>query len=41
MNDSGQWMYHENGKPLTEKKEIDGSAYIFDKYGVTADVSEK
>ncbi|WP_395547454.1 MULTISPECIES: S-layer homology domain-containing protein [unclassified Lacrimispora] len=36
-NDSGQWMYYENGKPLTGKKEIDGTTYTFDQYGVTAD----
>jgi len=37
-NDSGQWMYYENGKPVTGKKEIDGTTYTFDQYGVTADV---
>jgi uncharacterized repeat protein (TIGR02543 family) len=37
-NDSGQWMYYENGKPITGKKEIDGSTYTFDQYGVTTDV---
>lgn len=37
-NDSGQWMYYENGKPITGKKGIDGSTYTFDRYGVTADV---
>ena len=37
-NDSGQWMYYENGKPLTGKKDIGGATYTFDKYGVTADV---
>lgn len=38
MNDSGKWMYYENGKPVTGKKDIDGSTYTFDQYGVTADV---
>ena len=38
MNDSGKWMYYENGKPVTGKKNIGGSAYTFDQYGVTADV---
>ena len=38
MNDSGKWMYYENGKAVTGKKEIDGSAYTFDQYGVTSDV---
>lgn len=31
-------MYYENGKPVTGKKNIDGSTYTFDQYGVTADV---
>lgn len=38
INDSGKWMYYENGKPVTGKKNIGGSAYTFDQYGVTADV---
>ena len=38
MNDSGKWMYFEDGKPVTGQKDIDGSAYTFDRYGVTADV---
>ena len=38
MNDSGKWMYYENGKPLTGKQDIDGATYTFDQYGVTADV---
>ena len=37
-NDSGQWMYYKNGKPVTGKTEIDGSTYTFDQYGVTADI---
>ena len=38
MNDSGKWMYYENGNPVTGKKNIDGSTYTFDQYGVMADV---
>ncbi len=38
MNDSGKWMFYENGKPITGKKDIDGSTYTFDQYGMTADV---
>ena len=38
MNDSGQWMYYQDGKPVTGKKDIDGASYTFDQYGVTADV---
>ncbi|MEL7565575.1 MAG: S-layer homology domain-containing protein [Clostridiales bacterium] len=38
MNDSGKWMYFKDGKPLTGKQDIDGGAYTFDQYGVTADV---
>ncbi len=38
MNDSGNWMYYENGKPVIGKKDIDGSTYTFDQYGVTSDV---
>lgn len=38
MNNSGQWMYYENGKPATGKKEVGGKTYIFNQYGVTADV---
>ena len=38
MNDSGKWMYYENGKPVTGKKNIGGSIYTFDQYGVSADV---
>lgn len=41
MNDSGKWMYYENGKALTGKQNISGSAYTFDQYGVTADVPKK
>ena len=37
MNDSGQWVYYENGRLITGKKDIDGMTYTFDKYGVTAD----
>lgn len=38
MNDSGQWMYYENGKPVIGKKDIGGTTYTFDQYGVTTDV---
>ena len=38
MNDSGKWMYYENGKPVSGKKTIDDSTYTFDQYGVTVDV---
>lgn len=38
MNDSGRWMYYENGKSVTGKKEIDGTTYNFDQYGVTEEV---
>ncbi|MEA4987451.1 MAG: S-layer homology domain-containing protein [Anaerovorax sp.] len=38
VNDSGKWMYYENGKAVTGKKNIDGTTYIFDQYGVTGDV---
>jgi len=38
LNDSGKWMYYENGKPVTGTKNIDGTTYVFDQNGVTADV---
>lgn len=38
MNDSGKWMYYENGKPVTWRIDINGSTYTFDQYGETADV---
>ncbi len=38
MNDSGRWMYYENGNFITGKKDINGSTYTFDQYGVTEDV---
>lgn len=38
MNDSGKWMYYENGNPVTGKKDIGGTTYTFDQYGVTTDV---
>ncbi|MBE6068181.1 MAG: LysM peptidoglycan-binding domain-containing protein [Clostridium lundense] len=37
MNDSGKWMYYENGTYVTGKKEIDGLIHTFDQYGVKAD----
>lgn len=36
QNDSGNWMYFEDGKAVTGKKTIDGTTYEFDQYGVTA-----
>lgn len=36
MNDSGKWMYYENGKAVTGKKEISGLIYEFNQYGETA-----
>ncbi|MEG1994599.1 MAG: hypothetical protein RR048_06775 [Oscillospiraceae bacterium] len=33
MNDSGKWMYFENGKAVIGKKKIDGVSYEFDQYG--------
>lgn len=41
MNDSGQWMYYENGKPVTGKKNIAGTSYIFDQHGVMAYIPKK
>jgi len=38
MNDSGKWMYYENSKPVTGKKDIDSSTYTFDQYGETAEM---
>ena len=38
MNDSGKWMFYENGRPVTGTKTIDGTSYTFDANGVTADV---
>ena len=40
MNDSGKWMYYENGKPVTGKKDLNGSTYTFDQYGVAADMAK-
>ena len=37
MNDSGKWMYYENGKAVTGKKTIGGVSYTFDQYGVIND----
>ncbi len=33
MNDSGMWMYYENGKFVTETKNIDGVKYFFNTDG--------
>ena len=38
LNDSGKWMYYENGKPVTGKKKIDGTIYEFNQYGETVDL---
>lgn len=38
LNDSGKWMYYENGKPVTGKRNLGGTVYEFNQYGVTADV---
>ncbi|WRS28006.1 S-layer homology domain-containing protein [Oscillospiraceae bacterium MB08-C2-2] len=38
MNHSGQWMFYQNGRPATGKKDIESSTYTFDQYGVVADV---
>ncbi len=36
QNDSGQWMYYVNGSPVkSQTREIDGTPYVFDNYGVT------
>ncbi|MFR3552416.1 MAG: S-layer homology domain-containing protein [Negativibacillus sp.] len=36
-NDSGKWMYYENGKAVTGKKKIDGKTYTFNNEGVVAE----
>ncbi len=41
MNDSGQWMYYENGKPCTGSRNFAGLTYIFDQYGVTVDLPRR
>ena len=38
LNDSGKWMFYENGRPVTGTKTIDGTSYTFDANGETADV---
>ncbi len=37
MNDSGKWMYYENGKALTGKQTIGSVSYTFNSYGETND----
>ncbi|WP_313530621.1 S-layer homology domain-containing protein, partial [Anaerotignum sp.] len=37
MNDSGKWMYYENGKAVTGKQTIGGASYTFNSYGETND----
>ena len=42
QNDSGQWMYYVNGSPVkSQTKEIDGTPYAFDHYGVAPDYLKK
>ena len=41
MNDSGKWMYYENGKPVTGTRNIDGTTYTFNSYGEIADTPKK
>lgn len=38
MNESGQWMYIQDGNRTTGKKTVDGKSYEFDQYGVTTAV---
>ncbi|WP_313523760.1 S-layer homology domain-containing protein [Anaerotignum sp.] len=38
QNDSGKWMFFENGRPVTGTKTIDGTSYTFDVNGETADM---
>ena len=40
QNDSGKWMYYENGKAVTGKKKIDGKIYNFNDDGVAAEESK-
>ncbi|MGI6403399.1 MAG: InlB B-repeat-containing protein [Oscillospiraceae bacterium] len=40
-NDAGQWVYCQDGKPVTGKKVVDGQTYAFDQHGVTADEPKK
>ena len=42
QNDSGQWMYYVNGSPVkSQTREIDGTPYAFDHYGVAPDYLKK
>ncbi|MEG0895082.1 MAG: LysM peptidoglycan-binding domain-containing protein, partial [Oscillospiraceae bacterium] len=41
LNDSGKWMYFENGKAVIGKKNIDGKTYEFDQYGITAEAPKR
>lgn len=34
QNDAGQWLYYENGKPVTGEKTIGGTTYHFDAKGL-------
>lgn len=41
QNDIGKWMYFEQGNPIkNERKIINGKAYVFDRYGITADYTQ-
>ena len=34
QNDAGQWLYYENGKPVTGWKQVDGKWYYLDTAGI-------
>ena len=34
QNDAGQWLYYENGKPVTGWKQVDGKWYFLDTAGI-------
>ncbi|MEG1847225.1 MAG: YDG domain-containing protein [Lachnospiraceae bacterium] len=40
-NDSGKWMYYENGKAVTGNKIIGAESYLFDRYGEMVDALKK
>ncbi len=40
-NDSGKWMYYENGKALTGEQTIGGVSYTFNSYGETKDTPKE
>ena len=41
LNDSGKWLYFENGKAVTGKKNIDGKTYEFNQYGIVAEAPKR